>query len=269
MPSTVYVDKTARTRAHRRERISASSCAARVLQLARDALWRGGASVHSRPLLGGDRAAKSTSLPVPADFAYARAITPTQRRSGRDWRAEGVLGRFAITFVVVKDTRGEWTQYAIELNQSPQGRTTHPFLTLQFLTDGRYGGATGVPDPGGSGEAPGRQDHLESPLLRGLEPRRPVRHRGPAQPALRQAMADRRVFHMISCITSTAGSDSRRWGIRRRRRTRSIGAQSASCSTRRAARSRSRLCPAEVGPGGVSGSLEHQFGIVSPGDVGT
>ena len=48
-----------------------------------------------------------------------------------------MLGRFAVDFVVVRDGAGAWTPYAIELNLR-KGGTTHPFLTLQFLTDGRY-----------------------------------------------------------------------------------------------------------------------------------
>ena len=53
-----------------------------------------------------------------------------------------MLGRFAVDFVVVEDADGEWTAYAIELNLR-KGGTTHPFLTLQFLTDGHYDGETG------------------------------------------------------------------------------------------------------------------------------
>ena len=54
-----------------------------------------------------------------------------------------MLGRFAVDFVVVRDDAGDWTPYAIELNLR-KGGTTHPFLTLQFLTDGRYDAATGL-----------------------------------------------------------------------------------------------------------------------------
>ena len=48
-----------------------------------------------------------------------------------------MIGRFAIDFVSVRDAAGSWSSYAIELNLR-KGGTTHPFLTLQFLTDGRY-----------------------------------------------------------------------------------------------------------------------------------
>ncbi len=48
---------------------------------------------------------------------------------------EGVVGRFALDFVAVRDKDGTWDAYAIEINLR-KGGTTHPFLTLQFLTDG-------------------------------------------------------------------------------------------------------------------------------------
>ncbi|MDX6720619.1 MAG: hypothetical protein QOJ63_2873 [Solirubrobacteraceae bacterium] len=50
---------------------------------------------------------------------------------------EGVIGRFAIDFVVVRDADGVWRSYAIEINLR-KGGTTHPFLALQLLTGGSY-----------------------------------------------------------------------------------------------------------------------------------
>ena len=56
---------------------------------------------------------------------------------------QGVIGRFAVDFVSVRNTDGVWTSYAIELNLR-KGGTTHPFLTLQFLTDGCYDASSGL-----------------------------------------------------------------------------------------------------------------------------
>ena len=66
-----------------------------------------------------------------------RRSAPTRYGIGHRLAREGVIGRFALDFVVVKDQTGAWTSYAIEINLR-KGGTTHPFLTLQFLTDGRY-----------------------------------------------------------------------------------------------------------------------------------
>jgi hypothetical protein len=70
--------------------------------------------------------------------------------------------------VVVRDEAGTWTPYAIELNLR-KGGTTHPFLTLQFLTDGTYDTESGVfRTAGGDEKHLVATDHLESPMLRGL-----------------------------------------------------------------------------------------------------
>ena len=73
-----------------------------------------------------------------------------------------MLGRFAVDFVVVRDDDGDWTPYAIELNLR-KGGTTHPFLTLQFLTDGRYDAGTGLfLTPRGDEKHLVATDHLEA-----------------------------------------------------------------------------------------------------------
>jgi hypothetical protein len=57
-------------------------------------------------------------------------------------KKKGVLGRFAIDFISVKEKNG-WKHYPIEINLR-KGGTTHPFLMLQFLTDGAYNPEEGV-----------------------------------------------------------------------------------------------------------------------------
>ncbi len=70
-------------------------------------------------------------------------------------------------FVVVEE-HGEWTAYAIELNLR-KGGTTHPFLTLQFLTDGGYDGDSGsYRTAGGASKHLVASDHLEDPRLKVL-----------------------------------------------------------------------------------------------------
>jgi hypothetical protein len=95
---------------------------------------------------------------------------PGSEESGLRLAKEGVLGRFAIDFVVVRTAKGGWESYAIEVNLR-KGGTTHPFLTLQFLTDGVYD-----PDKAVFVTRSGREkhfvatDHLESPAYRALSP---------------------------------------------------------------------------------------------------
>lgn len=72
----------------------------------------------------------------PAAPAYAVELGEQGIRIAENLRDKGVLGRFGVDFVSVPE-RGGWTHYAIEINLR-KGGTTHPYLMLQFLTDGSY-----------------------------------------------------------------------------------------------------------------------------------
>jgi hypothetical protein len=126
-------------------------------------------STHDQ-LLGGPSGQSYLGCVFPADTAYAGLITREAAKVGRRLAKEGVIGRFALDFVVVRSKDKKWEPYAIEINLR-KGGTTHPFLTLQFLTDGAYDAETAV------FTAPNRQqkffvasDHVESPRYRTLTP---------------------------------------------------------------------------------------------------
>jgi hypothetical protein len=124
-------------------------------------------STHDQ-VLGGPTGQQYLGCRFPADPGYAAAITREAARIGERLAAEGVLGRFAVDFVVARDGDGTWQTYAIELNLR-KGGTTHPYLTLQFLTDGRYDADAGAfAAPSGRAKHLVATDHLESALLRGL-----------------------------------------------------------------------------------------------------
>ena len=124
-------------------------------------------STHDQ-LLGGASGQSYLGCTFPAAPEYASAITRYAETIGQ-WLADhGALGRFAVDFVVVRSRDGHWTPYAIELNLR-KGGTTHPFLTLQFLTDGRYDPKTALfLTPRGHEKHLVATDHLESELFRGL-----------------------------------------------------------------------------------------------------
>ncbi len=157
-------------------------------------------STHDQ-LLGGASGQKYLGCRFPAAPQYARAITQHAEAIGRWLAARGALGRFAVDFVVVRGTDGEWATYAIELNLR-KGGTTHPFLTLQFLTDGRYDPTTALfLTPRGHEKHLVATDHLESELLCGLTASDLfdiVARHGLHFDQSRQVGI---VFHMISCIT--------------------------------------------------------------------
>jgi hypothetical protein len=157
-------------------------------------------STHDQ-LLGGPSGQSYLGCSFPADFEYAKKISADAQRIGERLAREGVLGRFAIDYVVVRSGDDSWTPYAIELNLR-KGGTTHPFLTLQFLTDGRYDPATALFLTTNSREKHlVATDHLESPMLRGLTIDDlfdiVARHGLHFDPARQHGV----VFHMISCLT--------------------------------------------------------------------
>ena len=126
-------------------------------------------STHDQ-LLGGPSGQSYLGCKFPANTEYAALISKEAIKVGRRLAAEGVLGRFAIDFVVVRSESGEWTPYAIEINLR-KGGTTHPFLTLQFLTDGTYDHEAGVfTAPGGQIKCFVASDHVESPQYRVFTP---------------------------------------------------------------------------------------------------
>jgi hypothetical protein len=157
-------------------------------------------STHDQ-VLGGASGQKYLGCVFPANPAYAAAIAEPAMVIGRYLARLGVLGRFAVDFVVVQDDSGSWVPYAIELNLR-KGGTTHPFLTLQFLTDGTYDGERGVfLTPAGTPKYLVATDHFEDERLKALTVADlfdTVVRRGLH---FDQARRTGVVFHMISCLT--------------------------------------------------------------------
>jgi hypothetical protein len=126
-------------------------------------------STHDQ-LLGGPSGQSYLGCVFPADTAYAGLITREAAKVGRRLAREGVIGRFALDFVVVRSKNGNWEPFAIEINLR-KGGTTHPFLTLQFLTDGTYNAETGIfTAPNGQQKFFVASDHVESARYRTLTP---------------------------------------------------------------------------------------------------
>jgi hypothetical protein len=126
-------------------------------------------STHDQ-VLGGPSGQSYIGCRFPANTEYATLITREAAKVGARLAKEGVLGRFALDFVVVRNDAGEWEVYAIEINLR-KGGTTHPFLTLQFLTDGKYDAETGIfTTPRGERKFFVASDHEGSPTFRVFTP---------------------------------------------------------------------------------------------------
>lgn len=125
-------------------------------------------STHDQ-VLGGQSGQIFLGCRFPADEAYRLEIQEEGSKAARVLAGKGVLGRFAIDFLSVRRAEG-WRHYAIEINLR-KGGTTHPFLMLQFLTDGRYDPQTGLfLTPAGHPRYYYASDNLEADHYRGLTP---------------------------------------------------------------------------------------------------
>jgi hypothetical protein len=78
----------------------------------------------------------------PANETYRTEVGMLGKKVAVELKKEGVIGRFSIDFISVKEDDG-WKHYAIEINLR-KGGTTHPFLMMQFLTGGHYDENTGL-----------------------------------------------------------------------------------------------------------------------------
>lgn len=126
-------------------------------------------STHDQ-ILGGESGQVFLGSRFPADPGYAALISAAACQAGERLSQHGVIGRFAIDFVVARQGGGAWRSHAIELNLR-KGGTTHPFLTLQFLTDGTYHPDTGLfTAPGGAHKFYVASDHVDAPGLRAFTP---------------------------------------------------------------------------------------------------
>lgn len=88
-------------------------------------------------VLGGPTGGIYMGASFPANPEYSRMVMKYTKCVGERLASEGVIGRFAVDFVVVKNDEDEWDIYAIEINLR-KGATTAPFLILKYLTDGEY-----------------------------------------------------------------------------------------------------------------------------------
>ncbi|MCP4537054.1 MAG: ATP-grasp domain-containing protein [Chloroflexi bacterium] len=99
-------------------------------------------STHDQ-ILGGPSGQVYMGARFPANLEYGPMIMHEAEKVGKRFAREGIVGRFALDFIVVRDVHGNWNPYAIEVNLR-KGGTTHPFLTLLFLTGGKFYANSGV-----------------------------------------------------------------------------------------------------------------------------
>lgn len=125
-------------------------------------------STHDQ-ILGGPSGQIYVGCKLPADRQYAASIAAHGRTVAERLRDEGVIGRFALDFVAVREN-GAWSPFAVEINLR-NGGTSHPLFTLSALTDGSYDAETGAfRAPSGRTKHYVATDDLEDDAYRSLTP---------------------------------------------------------------------------------------------------
>ncbi|MEL6611729.1 MAG: peptide ligase PGM1-related protein, partial [Bacteroidota bacterium] len=128
-------------------------------------------STHEQ-VLGGPSGQVFLGCTFPAAAPYRLALQDAGERIGAVLAERGALGRFGVDFLCVEDpaTENGWRYVAIEINLR-KGGTTHPYLMLDFLTDGAYDPETGLYcTPSGQPRYYYASDNLTSERYRGLTP---------------------------------------------------------------------------------------------------
>lgn len=126
-------------------------------------------STHDQ-LLGGDDGQIFIGAVFPANKTYNISLAQEGKKIAKVLAQKGAIGRLAIDFISVQQADASWKHYAIEINLR-KGGTTHPFLMLKFLTDGRYNSETGeYLTAGGSKRFYFASDNVSSEQYKGLTP---------------------------------------------------------------------------------------------------
>ena len=99
-------------------------------------------STHDQ-ILGGPDGQIYLGCRFPADETYRLQLQQMGLKVGRNLAKKGAVERFGVDFIAVDKGDGQWDIQAIEINLR-KGGTTHPFMTLKLMTNGRYELSTGL-----------------------------------------------------------------------------------------------------------------------------
>ncbi|PSN20399.1 carboxylate-amine ligase [filamentous cyanobacterium CCP5] len=102
-------------------------------------------STHDQ-VLGGPDGQIFLGCSFPAQSDYRLEIQAMGRQVGESLAHRGALERYGVDFIAVRqppESLKPWQLYAIEINLR-KGGTTHPFMALKLLTEGRYNPGDGL-----------------------------------------------------------------------------------------------------------------------------
>ncbi len=126
-------------------------------------------STHDQ-ILGGPDGQIFLGCQFPAAAGYRQQLQDLGLVIGKNLAAKGAIERFGVDFIAVQKTDGDWDLHAIEINLR-KGGTTHPFMSLKFLTNGYYQLEDGLfYSQQGQPKYYVASDNLHKPHYRGLLP---------------------------------------------------------------------------------------------------
>ncbi|MBK9736036.1 MAG: carboxylate-amine ligase [Saprospiraceae bacterium] len=156
-------------------------------------------STHDQ-CLGGESNQVFLGAFFPANQEYAAELSAISYKISEKMNELGVRGRYGIDFMSRK-VNDVWEHYAIEINLR-KGGTTHPFLMLQFLTNGEYDPKRGVfilPD--GTERYYFATDNLQSDKFKGLIPDDLIDIAMHHSLHYNQSKEEGVIFHLISTLS--------------------------------------------------------------------
>lgn len=157
-------------------------------------------STHDQ-ILGGPDGQVYLGCSFPADAAYRLKLQEIGLAIGKNLAIKGVLERYGVDFVAVKQSNGNWNLQAIEINLR-KGGTTHPFMTLRFLTNGKFNLEDGkFYSRQGQEKYYVATDNLQKPQYKGLLPHDLMDIIAYHRLHFDSSTETGTVFHLISCLS--------------------------------------------------------------------
>ncbi len=161
-------------------------------------------STHDQ-ILGGPDGQVFLGCRFPADDAYRLRLQALGQQVGQNLAAKGAIERFSVDFIAVPQAEssgpGEWDLQAIEINLR-KGGTTHPFVTLNLLTNGHCDPNSGLfYSRQGQSKYYVASDNLHKDAYRGLLPSDLMDIIACHRLHFDSSTETGTVFHLIGCLS--------------------------------------------------------------------
>jgi PGM1 C-terminal domain len=157
-------------------------------------------STHDQ-ILGGPDGQIFLGCRFPADESYRLALQELGWKVGQNLAKKGALERFGVDFIAVQQSDSNWDIQAIEINLR-KGGTTHPFMALKLLTNGRYDRTTGLfYSQHGRPKYYVASDNLKKDSYRGLLPNDLMDIIADNQLHFDSGTETGTVFHLMGCLS--------------------------------------------------------------------